>query len=141
MVMGGRKELAPECIAWCRDLQGTLGENTPLPGVLLEDVYCLSKDKRTYRFQLMAFHLQGTEVQQIAYDLVAAFSGATLYTPHNMLARNYSSGTKTIWHSMQRLYSRGGKQVHVVLCPLSFQVLYSSCTPRKNSRKLWCRAS
>ena len=36
-VLLGRRDMAPECIAWCSDLQGALGENSSLPGVLLEE--------------------------------------------------------------------------------------------------------
>lgn len=49
----------------------SLGENVP---------YCLFKDKRPCRHQIMAFHGQGTEVPpHKAHNLVAAFPDATTY--------------------------------------------------------------
>ena len=48
-------------------------------------------------------------------------------------------GQKTL-HSTERLYSKGGEWIHMVLCPLRLWVLNPSHTPEKTSGKLWDRA-
>ena len=59
--LGRRRELAPEYTAWCRDLLswGALGENSPLLGLLLEEVILLLPGQKTCRHQQKAFSSAG----------------------------------------------------------------------------------
>ena len=57
----GRRELAPERTAWCRDLLDALEETSLLLGVLLGEGLLPPQGQKTLQVPAKAFHQQGEE--------------------------------------------------------------------------------
>lgn len=70
-----------------------MGENIPLPGIHLERVYYLSKDKRPSTIEWL-FISKGQKSKQRAENLVAAFHCTWSETPGTCVAMWIFSGTK-----------------------------------------------
>lgn len=76
----GRRELAQQCIIWCSNLWGTMGENNHFPGIILEEGFLPPQGHKTLKAPVKGLSSAGREalLQRTGMEPCCAGSFKTL---------------------------------------------------------------